>query len=789
MSSTLEANFKSVGASQMISDFKTVGTAAGGASRGISQASTASQGLGKTMKSSAAGIGQVATAFAALSLSIVNTYRSYRDLNDAQLQVDKATKKVHATELAIKNLKADIAKETKAQSKGGLDYALVQAKIDKMQQDFNKHQKDGKHTAADLKLEYLQIQKVMKDGVKGTGDLTQKEEKLKLLEEGLSNSKEGLTQAQKRFNDSQQDFYLSLAPTAIATIGTLTSAFSGFKGVLTGGGGLVGALGPIGIGLTAISLGILAFKTNFLGLRDAASGVINWFKSQFGAWKDTVQKVFDLIRKGDWNGAFNTIRSAAEKFWHNLATTVPFFGVIDRVIGKIRAGDWSGAFKVIQTAAVQFWNYLKANVPFLADIEVVIRDIMKGDWKGAFDKIVNTAKAAFNNIFGANASLQTEGFFRAIQSDAGMAISAIKNGDWKGAFGAINDGLKNSGAQQAIDKLLKPQINLAADIVDQLAGGAATLITGFATVINDSVNSGIDVVDWPALSTRMVTAFVMGVGAAMLVNFRTAFTKFLAAELKLASTGPQLQTAAANVGIAIYNAMVDELFTLITTSPFFPLDAFTKVFPQLKDALNKGIQNLHVDPIKMPPPDKTDFDAKAKKTIDDVIKDISARGNAKPIELPPVKFTADSTDVQAKVNEAARNIKAKIPLLTRTTMQGIDKASGVAQNVKRALANIPRTVTTTFRVQGDLRAAAGFNAGVHIGHAGGGTFTIRQPTAMIVGEGGREEQVSITPRGSSGHSGDSGGNGDIYVGPIYLDGEKVQDTMRLKMNRFQGTFK
>jgi hypothetical protein len=108
--------------------------------------------MGQGMKSSLSGIGQVASAFATLSLSIVNTWRSYRDLGDAQLKIDKTSKKLHATELAIKNLEAEIKTDKAANAKGSLNAAEAQAKYNVALENYKKHQKDGKHTAAQLKL-------------------------------------------------------------------------------------------------------------------------------------------------------------------------------------------------------------------------------------------------------------------------------------------------------------------------------------------------------------------------------------------------------------------------------------------------------------------------------------------------------------------------------------------------------------------------------------------------------------------------------------------------------------
>ena len=137
------------------------------------------------------------------------------------------------------------------------------------------------------------------------------ENKLALQKEQLGVQTDVAKEAQERFNDTQQNFYLSIAPLAISTIGTLATAFSGLKGMLTGGGGLVAGLGPIGLILGGLSLAVIAFQTNFLGLRDAVGGVIKWLQDRFGVWKQTIEDVFNLIRKGDWGAVFNKIKDGS----------------------------------------------------------------------------------------------------------------------------------------------------------------------------------------------------------------------------------------------------------------------------------------------------------------------------------------------------------------------------------------------------------------------------------------------------------------------------------------------
>lgn len=74
--------------------------------------------------------------------------------------------------------------------------------------------------------------------------------------------------------------------------------------------------------------------------------------------------------------------------------------------------------------------------------------------------------------------------------------------------------------------------------------------------------------------------------------------------------------------------------------------------------------------------------------------------------------------------------------------------------------------------------------------AGGFSGIVREPTLMSVGEGGREERVSVTPIGSTGHSGGSGGGRPLIIhNKIILNGKEIAEAVTNDINAFQGAFK
>src|SRR4029077_2890279 len=96
-----KVRFADDGSQNVIQGFKGVGDAAGNATTKIDSAGSAIKNVGSGMKSAVSNIGQTVTAFATLALSVVSTWRAYRDLNDAQLQVDKANFKVKTSTDAV----------------------------------------------------------------------------------------------------------------------------------------------------------------------------------------------------------------------------------------------------------------------------------------------------------------------------------------------------------------------------------------------------------------------------------------------------------------------------------------------------------------------------------------------------------------------------------------------------------------------------------------------------------------------------------------------------------------
>ncbi len=782
----LSVNFKSVGASQLKSELQGVGSAAQSSSGQIKSASTATEGLGKGMKGSVASIGQVATAFATLSLSIVNAYRSYRDLGDAQLAVDRANLKVSKTQNAIRLLEKDIAKDRKEGAKGSLDYAIASNKIVQAEQKLSKDRKDGKHSAAELKGEELAIAKMRKDGVGNTQQLTDKETKLNLLREQLGIATTNAGEAQERFNDIQQNFYLSIAPLAISTIGTLATTFGTLKTSIGGAGvgGIIGSLGGLGLVLGGLSLGVIAYQNNWLGLKDKIGGVITWVKDRIGLWKQGFEDVFSFIKKGDWGGAFNRIIQAAAAVWQDLKKTFPLLTAVETVVNAIRAGNWKYAFSTIVAAADVMWLELKKKVPLLGGVETLVMQLSQAKWGDAWNTIKQgaitfwndlvqkvpflgdlatylrtklelaaaTAKAQFNML--KNTLLAPGGAISLIQA----GLDKLGKGDIVGGFSGIAAGLKKgiTDANLAFNAWVLSNfgINLGTLETQAMAIGN-TILTKIKEGLTFVARTWIDPIVTALLTPETWTTAFIALGGAV-VTIGTAVWNFIAGAIAGAAADPKGATSYwATIGEAIWTGIAD-WFQANLPSAKKAAEGLAKAFV---DAFNStgvwfqnigiGIWNQIIDGLEKAVP--VDFGNAIKGWLESQKK--------KPIEIT-ASVTADTKPADSLINKWTGNvqkIKPRIPI-TADTSQALKLA-------KQAQARID-DMRATINVSPNF---IGFGHGAGLNFASGTSMTVRKPTTITVGEGGREEHVSVTPIGSTGHSGDSGGgfSGTINV---YVDG-------------------
>ena len=138
-------------------------------------------------------------------------------------------------------------------------------------------------------------------------------------------------------------------------------------------------------------------------------------------------------------------------------------------------------------------------------------------------------------------------------------------------------------------------------------------------------------------------------------------------------------------------------------------------------------------------------------------------------------------------------------VVVKANVQGTAQVDMLGRSINK-LSNKTITVTTVFRQVGNQAVARGRSQGgqgvsaVFHGQHGLSRVT-RGPELFIAGEAGRKERVTVQPIGSvhdqagRGRGPGVGGGGEVYIGPIYLDGIPVMGMMRYRINDNQGVVK
>lgn len=225
-----------------------------------------------------------------------------------------------------------------------------------------------------------------------------------------------------------------------------------------------------------------------------------------------------------------------------------------------------------------------------------------------------------------------------------------------------------------------------------------------------------------------------------------------------------------NVGIRIWNGIVDGFKTGIEAAS--GVSALTGLFTnQVKQAISSPEwKNLgHAAEIKITP----------KVDPATLIKIRSQIVQASIIPSFLIKPVSDISTFKTKLNAQLQQVQtsAKKPVIdvkgnTSPLQQVVNKA---IQNINKQSATIKIRAVTT----GPFRNLGLADWGQH---ASGFMGTVKRPTPMIVGEGGRPEDVYIKPRGSAG-LGPSGGRTKVVV--EFLP-EEFKKFLRYSVNDFQG---
>lgn len=146
-------------------------------------------------------------------------------------------------------------------------------------------------------------------------------------------------------------------------LGSLISSISAVIGFISGAAGLVGGLGtagaalaafatgPIGLTVAAVAGLALAYKTNFLGIRDATTGAVSWIGNQLNNLRSY------------WANHSRDVKGIVDNQWSNVRTTFELQWTLIRGTSKaalqFMQGDWQGGMETLRTTAGDMWGKIR----------------------------------------------------------------------------------------------------------------------------------------------------------------------------------------------------------------------------------------------------------------------------------------------------------------------------------------------------------------------------------------------------------------------------------------------
>lgn len=264
-------------------------------------------------------------------------------------------------------------------------------------------------------------------------------------------------------------------------IGQISSGIGTIIGLVTNLGPVIGALtGPIGIIIAAVSALALAWATDFAGIRETTSEILN-------AISTLVTTIMSAI-KSAWENDLNGIRTVAESIW-NLIKTVfeTAFTIIKDLFAVFSAafqGDWSGMWEAVKTLVSDIWEGIKSLVDAALSAIISIIVSIAGALYNAATTAFNKIKEGFSNVWD-----KIKSWFNKAKEDPVQALkdlgSALFNAA-KGAFTKILDGFKS--IWNSITSWVTDKVNWIKNKFAEITGAASGIASASARGSNPGKN-------------------------------------------------------------------------------------------------------------------------------------------------------------------------------------------------------------------------------------------------------------------------------------------------------------
>ena len=181
------------------------------------------------------------------------------------------------------------------------------------------------------------------------------------------------------------------------------TAITNFVGLITGGGGLLGALssvvaalgGPVTIAIGAvIAAGVLLWR-NWDTVKEAATKLKDWVVSKTIALKDGAVRAFNTLKTNAGN-ALTVLRDDVKQKWETIKSK---FSSFSTWLSGVFSTDWTKQFGIFGGVLNGFFKSAK---DVIKDVKGIFRGLntfvsgtFSGNWSQAWDGI----KTIFSNVF------------------------------------------------------------------------------------------------------------------------------------------------------------------------------------------------------------------------------------------------------------------------------------------------------------------------------------------------------------------------------------------------------
>ena len=220
--------------------------------------------------------------------------------------------------------------------------------------------------------------------------------------------------------------------------GKLLTGFLTLKTLLSTTGATLSAItGPIGIMIALAAALALAWTTNFGGIRDTVSTVMNIVSSTISSALKQIKAVWD----NNLFGLKTTVQAVFSVAESIIRTSLQIIQGIIQVFAGILRGDWSATWEGVKTIASAIWESIKSLfkifLNWIVDTLISIGARLYVSAKEAFQSIKNGFSEKWSNI---------KAWFGQVKDDPVTAIKGITSSLYdagKNAFNNLWQGFKD----------------------------------------------------------------------------------------------------------------------------------------------------------------------------------------------------------------------------------------------------------------------------------------------------------------------------------------------------------